>query len=256
VPVRIYRPASAPDGAPCVIFIHGGGFIKGSLDSGDGNAWGISDQTGAVVISVDYRLAPEFRYPSALTDVYEVLRYIVQNAAALGVDKDRIAVWGDSAGGNLAAAVSLLARDKVGPKIVAQVLVYAALTNEQKSQSYTVHADSVGLTTSSVIGSWKQYLGDKSADTELYAAPLKCGNLRNLPPAFIHHAEIDPIADDSPQYAARLTAAGVPTTLRCAKGMIHGFLRARFTGSTAANEFSLPCMFLRGIFASAMARAA
>jgi acetyl esterase len=256
VQVRIYRPAAARSGASCVIFIHGGGFIKGSLDSADGNAWGISDQTGAVVVSVDYRLAPEFRYPAALTDVYEVLRYVTANSEALGVDSDRIAVWGDSAGGNLSAAVSLLARDKGGPKLAAQVLVYAALTNEPKAPSYSVHANSVGLTASSVADCWKQYLGDKSADVEPYAAPLKSGNLRNLPPAFIHHAEIDPIADDSAQYAERLAAAGVPTTLRCAKGMIHGFLRARFTGPTAASEFSLPCMFLRGIFASAMARAA
>jgi acetyl esterase len=250
VKVRIYRPAAATVDAPCVIFVHGGGFIKGSLDSGDSNAWGISEETAAVVISVDYRLAPEFPYPAALTDVYGVLRYIAENSEALGVDKDRIAVWGESAGGNLSAAVSLMARDKGGPKIAAQVLVYPALADDFTAPSYTIHANSVGLTTASCISSREAYRADGAVDKDHYAAPLTNDNLRNLPPAFIHYAEIDPLADDSPRYAEKLTAARVPTTLRCAKGMIHGFIRARFTGTTAANEFSLPCMFLRGVFAS------
>lgn len=256
VKVRIYRPAVGQGNAPCVIFVHGGGFIKGSLESGDSNAWGVSDETGAVVVSVEYRLSPEFRYPAALTDVYGVLRYIAENAAALGVDQGRVAVWGESAGGNLSAAVALMARDKGGPKIAAQVLIYAGLTNDLTSRSYTVHANSVGLTTTSVIESRKAYRGEKVGDPDPYAFPLQSQDVRNLPPAFIHYAEIDPIADDSPQYAEKLMAAGVPTTLRCAKGMIHGFVRARFTGTTAANEFSLPCMFLRGIFADGLRREA
>lgn len=256
VNVRIYRPVAAKHGAPCVIFVHGGAFIKGSLDSGDGNAWGIADQTGAIVVSVDYRLAPEFRYPAALTDVYEVLRYLAANAEKLSIDKNRIAVWGESAGGNLSAAVSLMARDKGGPKIAAQVMIYPCLTNDASSPSYTIHADSVGLTTAACVDAWKQYLGDKSADTEPYAAPLKNRNLQDLPPAFVHYAEIDPLSDDGPRYAERLVAAGVPTTLRCAEGMIHGFIRARFSGTTAANEFLLPCMFLRGIFSGILARSA
>ena len=255
VKVRVYCPRSAGTNAPCVIFVHGGAFIKGSLDSGDGNAWGISDQTDAVVISVDYRLAPEFIYPAAVTDVYGVLCYIASHAAELGIDARRIALWGDSAGGNLAAAASLMARDKGEPVISAQVLVYPVLTDEQVSGSYVTYADSPGLTTAACKESWVQYLRGGRADGELYAAPLKTDDLRGLPPAFIHFAEIDPLADDSPAYSERLTAAGVPATLRCAKGMIHGFLRARFSGSTAANEFALPCMFLRGIFAATAAQA-
>ncbi|MBM3597634.1 MAG: alpha/beta hydrolase [Alphaproteobacteria bacterium] len=255
VPVRVYRPVEAQtqEAAPCVVFIHGGGFKKGSLDSGDANAWGMAEHVGAVVVSVDYRLAPEFPYPHALNDVHGVLLHLAANAGKMGLDKDRIAVWGESAGGNLAAAVSLLARDKGGPKIAAQVAIYAPFTNTDDSApsgSRLTHADSPGLKASDSRHSWQQYLGGRDPKQEIYAAPLKHDNLAGVPPAFIHYAEIDPLADDSPAYAARLKEAGVPVTLRCAEGMIHGFLRARFSGTTAANEFALPCMFLRGIFAA------
>ena len=255
IKVRIYRPKSATRNAPCVMFLHGGAFVKGDLDSADGNAWGVADETGAVVISIDYRLAPEFPYPAALTDIYESLRYIAANADALGIDKARIALWGESAGANLVASLALFARDKGGPSVCAQVMIYGPFSNECTSDSYQVYANYIpGISTEGAKKMWPIYLGGKTGDDVHYATPLKIKNLEGLPPAFVHYAEIDPIADDSPQYAERLTAAGVPTTLRCAKGMIHGFLRARFTGTTAANEFSLPCMFLRGIFASTAAR--
>jgi acetyl esterase len=254
--VRIYRPKSASKNLPCVMFLHGGAFVKGSLDSGDSNAWGVADQTGAVVISVEYRLAPEFVYPAALIDAYEVLVFIVANAGVLGIDKTRIGLWGESAGANLVAGVSLLARDKDGPSISAQVMVYGGFSDDFTSQSYQIHANSVpGVTTAAIIESWALYTGGKPAGQVAYAFPLNIENLQGLPPAFLHYAEIDPLADDSPKFAARLIAAGVPTTLRCAKGMIHGFLRARFCGTTAANEFSLPCMFLRGVFAGTANRA-
>lgn len=253
--VRIYRPASTEQRPPCVMFLHGGAFMKGSLDSADSNAWGVADQTGAVVISVEYRLAPEFPYPAALTDAFEAFRYIAMNADSLGIDKDRIGLWGESAGANLVAGAALLARDKNGPAISAHVMIYGPFSDDLTSNSRQVHANSVpGATLAHLTAMWPIYFGGKSADEVLYATPLKIKNLRGLPPAFIHYAEIDPVADDSPKYADRLTAAGVPTTLRCAKGMIHGFLRARFYGTTAANEFSLPCMYLRGIFAAAAAQ--
>jgi acetyl esterase len=252
IKVRIYRPKSAPKDSPCVIFLHGGGFVKGSLNSADSNAWGIADETGAVVISVDYRLAPDFPYPAALNDAYEVLEYIAANAGVLGIDKTRIGLWGESAGANLVAGVSLMARDKNGPHISAQVMVYGPFTDDWTADSYRVHATTVpGVTTAMWHKTWPLYTAGKSGDDLFYATPAKVKNLKDLPPAFIHYAEIDPVADDSPLYAGRLAEAGVPTTLRCAKGMIHGFLRARFSGSTAANEFSLPCMYLRGIFAAA-----
>jgi acetyl esterase len=251
VPVRIYRPAEAKDGvAPCVLFLHGGGFIKGSLESADANAWGVAQETGAVVVSVDYRLAPDFPYPAALMDTYGVLEYIKANASSLGINPDKISVWGESAGGNLAAATCLMSRDRKGPQICAQVVIYPCLTNDLSSQSYSVHGDSVGLTTKFVAHCWDMYLGGQKPDPESYATPLKQKNLAGLPPAFIHYAQIDPIADDGPQYAEQLRAAGGSATLRCATGMIHGFIRARFSGTTAEREFSLPCTFLRGVFAA------
>jgi acetyl esterase len=252
IKVRIYRRKSAPGNAPCVIFLHGGGFVKGSLDSADSNAWGVADETGAVVVSVDYRLAPDFPYPAALNDAYESLRYIAANAGALSIDNTRIGLWGESAGANLVAGTALMARDKNGPSICAQVMIYGPFTDDWTSESYRVHANTVpGLTTAGIHKAWPLYTGGKSGDDLFYASPAKVKNLGGLPPAFVHYAEIDPIADDSPLFAGRLAEAGVPTTLRCAKGMIHGFVRARFSGSTAANEFSLPCMYLRGIFAAA-----
>jgi acetyl esterase len=251
VPVRIYRPAETKGqkAAPCIVFLHGGGFIKGDLDSADSNAWGASEYSGAVAVSVDYRLAPENPYPAALNDVYGVVEYLAANAAKLGIDENRIALWGESAGGNLTAAVCLMIRDrKKGPKIAAQVSIYGGFNDEFTSESYTIHGNSIGLKMEFIREAWGVYMSGPSTDRQ-YAAPLKHKSLAGLPPAFLHYAEIDPIADDSPQYAKLLKDAGVPVTLRCAEGMIHGFLRARFTGTTAAAEFALPCMFLRGIFA-------
>lgn len=248
--LRIYRPAAALRPAPCVIYLHGGGFLFGSLDTGDTNAWGIADETSGVVVSVDYRLAPEYRYPAALHDVFCVLNHLSQNAGEFGIDPSRIALWGDSAGANLSAAVGLFTRDHGGPVPAALVLVYGAFSNDCNSQSYINYANVPGHSTEDVRRAWATYLGERNVDAAPYAAPLKNANLANSPPAFIHYAEIDPLADDSGKYAERLLEAGVPTTLRCAKGMVHGFLRARFSGTTAAREFSLPCMFLRGIFAA------
>jgi acetyl esterase len=251
IEARIYRPAEAGENPPCVLFVHGGGFVKGSIDSADSNAWGVADETGAVVISVNYRLAPEFIYPFALTDVYEALRYVQANAEALGVDGARIAMWGESAGANLVAGTTLFSRDKGGPKPVAQVLIYGPYSDELTLPSYRIHANSVpGMSTDESTRTWPMYLGGQPAEETVYATPLKAKDLSGLPPTFLHYAEIDPCADSSPAYAQRLVAAGVPTTLRCAKGMIHGFIRARFAGTTAASEFTLPCMYLRGIFAS------
>lgn len=251
VPLRIYRPKETIGiAAPCVLFLHGGGFIKGSLDSADSNAWGAAQVTGAVVISIDYRLAPGFPYPSALTDTYAVLEYVRTNSVALGIDPGKIAVWGESAGGNLAAAVCLMSRDRKGPAIRAQVLIYPCLTDDCLSNSYSTYGNSVGLKTDFMLRGWKLYLDSHRPTPESYATPLKHANLSRLPPAFIHYAEIDPLADDSRQYAERLRAAGSPVTLRRATGMIHGFIRARFSGTTAESEFALPCMHLRGIFAA------
>ena len=174
-----------------------------------------------------------------------MLRHVAANAGHLGIDAGRIGTWGDSAGGNLATVTCLMSRDRDGPPVRAQVLVAAALTDVLDSESYRVHAHSPGLTTGSVDFFWGQYLGGRRPSREPYATPLVADDLSGLPPALVHIAEIDPLADDGRLYAERLRAAGVEAELRVAEGMIHGFLRARHIGPDAAAQFEVGCAFMR-----------
>lgn len=246
IPVRIYRPSGVAAAAPCILYFHGGGFMKGDLDSSDTVAWGLAAGTDAVVVSVDYRLAPEHPYPAAFDDCYAVLCDVAADGAAYGVDTARVAVCGDSAGGNLAAAVALAARDRGGPRLCGQMLIYPCLTDDVTGGSYGVHAVTPGLTTQSMGSYWNWYLADVGTPSgDPYAVPLKAKDLTGLPPACVHVAEIDPLFDDGRRYAERLESAGVPTAFRCAAGMIHGFLRSRLLGPDSAAEFAGICAFLR-----------
>lgn len=242
--VRFYRPAALPSPAACVVYLHGGAFSKGSLESGDPIAWGIADQARAIVVGIEYRLAPDHPFPAGVEDCYAVLKHLAAYGPALGIDPTRIAVWGDSAGGNMAAATCLMARDRGGPAIVAQVLIYPCLTDDLSAESYVRYAEAP-VRTDSIDRAWDLYLGSGRPTRNGYAAPLKAENLAGLPPAHIHFAEFDCLADDSRQYAARLQHAGNDVTLRCAERMIHGFVRARFSGPDAAREYDIPCEFLR-----------
>ena len=244
IPVRVYQPGKANFPSPLVLYFHGGGFVKGDLDSGDTIAWGIAEETGAVVISIDYRLAPDHPYPAALNDAYASLRYCVENAASLNIDAGQIAVWGDSAGGNIAAALCQLTRDTGGPKIVAQSLCYPILSDETTTNSYRDFADIIGLSARNMDYYLDQYLGNVRPTSDPLAAPIKAENLSNLPPAHIHIAEYDVLADEGRQYATLLIESGNHASLRVAPNMIHGFLRARFDGPDAAAEFSAGCAFL------------
>jgi acetyl esterase len=249
-PARIYRFANARTPSPCVIYIHGGAFIKGSLDSGDPIAWGIADTLAWTVISIDYRLAPENPFPRGAEDCFAAIQYILRNADQLGVDPSRIALWGDSAGGNMAAASCLMARDRGMPNVAAQVLVYPCLTDDLSAPAYQKYAQAP-VPTASMDRAWNLYLGDRRPTQDPYAAPLKAKNLSDLPATFIHIAEIDCLADDGRGFAEKLRAAGNHVLLRTATRMIHGFLRARFTGPAAAAEFAAPCEFLRGFLEDA-----
>ena len=251
IPVRIYRPAGVSKQNSCVLYLHGGAFIKGSLNSGDAIAWGIADQVKAIVISIDYRLAPEHPFPAGIDDCYSVLSYVAANARDIDIDARRVAVWGDSAGGNFSAALCLMARDRGGPAIVAQALNYPCLTDELVAPSYKTYATSPGLRTETMEIAWDQYLGGNRPTRNPYAAPLKATDLTRLPPAHIHVAEIDPLADDGREYAERLKAAGNVVEFRSSRRMIHGFLRARFFGADAAAEFARPCAFLKRYLAHA-----
>jgi acetyl esterase len=244
IPVRVYRPRGVKEPSPCAVYLHGGAFIKGSLDSGDTVAWGIADQVGSIGVSIDYRLAPEHPFPAGVEDCYAVVSHLAKHGAAYGIDGTRIALWGDSAGGNMTAATCLMARDRGGPKIVAQAIVYGCLTDDLSAESYRRYADTL-VPTASIDRAWNAYLGKGRPTTNGYAAPLKAADLSNLPPALVHYAEFDCLADDSRQYAARLKEAGNEATLRCAERMIHGFTRARFSGPAAAAEYAATCAFLK-----------
>jgi acetyl esterase/lipase len=224
VPIRAYRPARTAGGRlPLVVNFHGGGWTLGSLDSADWLCSHVSVATGAVVVSVDYRLAPGHRWPAAAEDCYAALVDVVDRAADLGADADRVAVMGDSAGGNLAAVVSLMARDRSGPRIAHQGLVYPSVDLTMSSPSIEENADAPILTKADCLSFRDHYLGDQDP-THPYASPLFADDLSGLPPALIQVAEHDPIRDDGLRYAAALRRAGVPVRLTGYVAMPHGYL--------------------------------
>lgn len=243
--VRTYRPSAAADSAPCIIYSHGGGFMKGDLDSSDNFAWGLSQESNAVVVSVDYRLTPEHPFPAAFDDVYGVLCYVAENAGEFGIDTDRIALCGDSAGGNLSAAACLASRDRGGPKIAAQSLIYPGTGLDQTGGSYEENATAPGLTTAATETYRDLYLTRPEDHENPYARPVIAESHAGLPPAYIHTAQHDPIRDDGEIYADKLRAAGNDVTYRCAALMIHGFLRARALGSGAKAEFDAVADWLK-----------
>jgi acetyl esterase len=244
IPIRIYSPSSSGPKA-AIAYFHGGGFVKGDCDTSDTTGWGLASETGAVVVSVDYRLAPENKFPAALHDCVDVLLHMQNHPSVYGIDASRLAVAGDSAGGNLAAATALWARENGGPRLKAQGLIYPCLTDRLEFDSYKRNASAPGLTTQSMQGYWIAYLGDiagKSVDP--MATPLIAKDLSNLPPTFILVAEHDPLIDDGVEYAAKLMRAGVETSFFRAERMIHGFIRARVTGPDAAAAFARLSRFL------------
>ncbi len=244
VPVRLYQPAG-PAPSPCILYMHGGGFMLGDLDSSDAIAWGFAHETGATVISVDYRLTPEHPWPAAFDDCYGVLRHLAQHGEEFGIDPGRIALAGDSAGGRLTAGMSLKARDEGSCRVVAQAMIYASAGAIPDSRSAVEFAEGYGLTTAKYRKFYEALFPDRSYDADPYAWPIRAPDHSGLPPALIHPAEIDPIRDDGRAYAAKLALAGSPVIFREARGMIHGFMRARFFGPAAKAEFDFICDFLR-----------
>jgi acetyl esterase len=217
VPVRIYRPHQA-QGA--IVWLHGGGFVMGNLDSEHPWAGRLAAGSGAVVISVDFRLAPEHRFPAALDDAYAVLNWAAKYAAELGIDPERIAVGGHSNGGGLAAAVALWARDQQGPPIRFQLLNQPGLDDRQETWSARNFTDTPWLTRDKVAATWRHYLGSQPASP--YAAPARAADLSGLPPAYIATAELDPNRDEDITYALRLLQAGVSVELHQWSGTFHG----------------------------------
>jgi acetyl esterase len=244
VPVRIYRPEGGGT-PPVILYMHGGGWILGNLDTNETVAWGLAEGTGCAVVSIDYRLSPEHPYPAAFNDCQDVLVHLALRGARFGLDVQRIAVCGDSAGGNLSAALCLAARDAGGPTIRAQALIYPVLGIDVDNRSYQDNAEAPMLKRSEMIHYLDAYLGTRRRDPDAYAMPLMATNLRDLPPALVHTAEFDPLRDEGKLYADRLTVAGNDVTYRCAARMVHSFIRARFYGTAAKAEFAVICDFLR-----------
>lgn len=221
IPVRIYRPDG--HGLPVLVYAHGGGFVFCDLDSHDGLCRNIANRVQAVVISVAYRLAPENRWPDAAEDVYTVAQWAVDNAGAVGGDARRVAVGGDSAGGNLAAVAAVMARDCGGPKIAAQLLLYPVIAADFDTESYRLYGKGFYNPKPALQWYWDQYVPIFADRENPYASPLRA-NLAGLPPAVVVLAGHDPLRDEGNAYADALEAAGV-VTVRCPfEGGIHGFM--------------------------------
>jgi acetyl esterase len=225
LPVRIYTPHGEPP-FPIVVWFHGGGWVVGTLDSYDPVCRALAAAVPAVVVAVDYRLAPEHRYPAAAEDAYAATLWASRNAAELGGSQQRLAVAGDSAGGNLAAVVALGARDRGGPAIGFQLLVYPITDHGMDTASYREHADGYYLTAAGMRWYWDHYLGGADGGAP-DASPLRAAFFGDLPPALVITAEHDVLRDEGEAYAARLRAAGVPAEVSRYPGMVHGFFRWR-----------------------------
>jgi acetyl esterase len=225
IPVRIYTPDgdSGPDGWPVIVLFHGGGFIAGDPDSHDGGARELCAQAEAIVVSVDYRLAPEHKFPAAADDCLAALWWAAEHAGEFGGDRSRLAITGDSAGGNLAAAVARMNRDRGGPPLALQGLVYPVIDPACDSPSAKANAEGYLLTTASMKWMWSLYVNGADDYANPYAAPVAAASLAGLPPALIITAEFDPLRDEGEAYGRALEAAGVPVTISRYDGMIHGF---------------------------------
>jgi acetyl esterase len=216
VPCRVYAPEAA-DGLPAVAYFHGGGWVFGSLDTHEALCRRLAAAAGCEVVAVDYRMAPEHRFPAAVEDAWKV-------TSELGSAGGQLAVAGDSAGGNLAAVMAIKARD-AGLSLRHQVLIYPVTDCDQETESYLANATGYGLTRAGMAWFWDHYLPDPAARTHPEASPLRASSLAGVAPATVVVCELDPLRDEGVAYAARLEAEGVPTRLLRYEGMIHGFAR-------------------------------
>ena len=222
IPVRTYSP-KAQSPLPALIYFHGGGWVLGDLESHDHVCRALANSVPCAVISVDYRLAPEHKFPAAVDDSYAATQWIANHAGDLGVDPSRIAVGGDSAGGNLAAVVSQIARDRGDPNIIYQLLIYPGTDMQMSMPSINENADGPLLTKAAMLWFVNHYLRSEGDRTDPLASPLLASNLRGLPPAFILTAECDPLRDEGEAYGRRLEEAGVAAEVQRYDGMPHGF---------------------------------
>jgi len=243
IPTRRYLPTDEAN-LPVVVWIHGGGFVCGDVSSYDLVARRLASESGAAVFSVDYRLAPEHPFPIPLDDCHAALVWVVEHADELGVDGSRVAVAGDSAGGNLSAAVALRSRIE-GPELRAQVLIYPVIDPACDTKSMVENATGYMLTTESMREMWGFYLGDGANRNDAFLAVSKAADLSGLPPTLVLTAEFDPLRDEGEHYASLLDAADVDTKLVRYDGVIHGFLGMREIVPAANEAMAETAAFLR-----------
>ena len=235
VPIRVYTPMISTEeldavydpnrGRPMLLFFHGGGWVAGCIETHDAVCRRLTNESRCLVISVDYRLAPEHKFPAALDDCTVATRWAYDQAEHLGGDSQRVYLCGDSAGGNLAAAVCLRAAAESGPPIRGQILVYPATDHRCDTESYRVNGTGYHLTAENMKWFWSLYLADDSQGTDPYASPLRASDLSGLPATLVVTAEYDPLRDEGLAYADRLVACDVAVERISCEGMVHGFFR-------------------------------
>lgn len=249
LPVRLYVPQGQAPFGVCLYF-HGGGWILNSIDTHDDLVRRLAAASGCVFINVEYRLAPEHKYPAAANDAYTAVNWVHEHATEFGCDPQRIAVAGDSAGGNLAAAACLMSRDRKGPPIAFQALIYPIVDCDFDRPSYRTNGQGYFLTRDEMIWFWNHYVASPQQMSEPYASPLRATSLQGLPPALVITAGFDPLCDEGEAYAHALRAAGVPCELTCYEGMIHAFIRRVQQFNTAITAIDEVARHLRAAIGS------
>jgi acetyl esterase len=248
LPVRVYRPVPVRP-LPTLVYFYGGGWVLGTLDTGDAVCRALANRAGCLVVAAGYRHAPEARFPAPVHDCHAATVWVATNAGEIGADPDRIAVGGDSAGGNLAAAVTLLARERGDVALAGQLLVYPNTDHQADTASLRESDDPALFNRTSVAWYWGHYLSNESDGLDPLASPLRAPSLSALPPALVITAEYDPLRDEGEAYAHRLAAEGVPVELVRYDGMAHGFFTMVGTLDTARAALDTAARALRTWFA-------
>ncbi|KAA0140972.1 alpha/beta hydrolase [Gimesia chilikensis] len=253
IEARLYTPANTPDATPpdkwpALIYFHGGGWVMGTLDAYDGLCQDLAGNAGCKVISVDYRMAPEYPYPIPFQDAFTATHWITDQADTLHLDRSRIAIGGDSAGGNLATAVALKAREAENISLNYQLLVYPVTNYFFDTESYHKYATNYFLTRKAMQWFWDQYLPDESSGREIYASPLRCKELKGLPEALVITAGYDPLYTEVVQYVEQMQTSGVDVTHINFEDMIHGFFRRSDVFDRAYEAVQLAGRHLKKVF--------
>jgi acetyl esterase len=253
IPLRLYRPIGSDAAAelPVLVYYHGGGWVIGDLETHDTLCRELANGAGCAVVAVDYRLGPENRFPAAVDDCIAATRWVRTNATELGVDPACLAVGGDSAGGNLAAVVTITLRDAGDPPIAFQLLIYPATDMRRNAPSHTSNGQGYVLTSDTITYFHDHYIDDAAHDLDWRASPLLHPDLSRLPPAFVLTAGFDPLRDEGLAYADALAAAGNPTTYVCFDRQIHGFILMGKVLDEAHSAVALCASELRRAFAAA-----